>query len=236
MEVVSYLPWVLMAFDQEFREENQVALYDQFNKFLIDQFSKNKRTVLIIDEAQNLHPHILEELRMLSNINADKYQVLQMILVGQPQLLDLLKRPELEQFRQRVTSDYYLKALDRDETAAYIKHRVSYANVKRKIFDDKAVDLIFRASKGVPRIINVICDMALVYGFAEQLKQIDEAIIQSVLNDKAESGLLEMDASVERESADSSQAELTQDKKEARKKPEKPKLDRDTVKHLFSKD
>ena len=100
-DIGQLLQWVLMAFDQDFREESRVVLYDQFNNFLIDQYAQNKTTVLIIDEAQNLHPHVLEELRMLSNINVDKHQVLQLILVGQPQLLSLLKQPELLQHKCR---------------------------------------------------------------------------------------------------------------------------------------
>jgi len=242
------LQWVLMAFDQDYREENQVALYDQFNQFLIDQYSHNKRTVLIIDEAQNLHPHILEELRMLSNINADKHQVLQMILVGQPQLLSLLKRPELEQFRQRIASDYYLKALDRTETERYIHHRTFHAGVERSLFDEKAVDLIFKASKGIPRIINSLCDMALVYGFAEQLQTIDEAMIKAVLEDKANTGLIEIDwdsnidtePKLDTKKPASPQLQLDNaddnEYSRQRKKALKSSLGRDTVKHLFSKD
>lgn len=186
------LQWVLLAFEQDYREENQVALYDNFNRFVIDQYAQNKRTVLIIDEAQNLQPHILEELRMLSNINADKYQVLQMILVGQPQLLTLLKNPDLLQFRQRIASDYFLKPLDREETGHYILYRTGHAGVERAIFLEEAVNLIYQASKGVPRVINVLCDTALVYGFSEHQEQIDEDLVQSVLVDKANTGLVEL--------------------------------------------
>jgi len=240
------LQWILMAFDQDYREENQVALYDQFNRFLIDQYSQNKRTVLIIDEAQNLHPQILEELRMLSNINADKYQILQIILVGQPQLLSLLKEPTLEQFRQRIASDYYLKALDRTETGRYINHRMFHAGVERAVFDDKAIDLVYKASKGIPRLINVICDMTLVYGFAEQIQQIDEALVQAVLEDKANSGLIEMDLASDAEEPAEREANMSVTPRLAsaednefspeRRKSSKPSLHRDTVKHLFSKD
>lgn len=243
------LQWVLMAFDQDYREENQVALYDQFNQFLIDQYSNNKRTVLIIDEAQNLHPHILEELRMLSNINADKHQILQIILVGQPQLLALLKEPTLEQFRQRIASDYYLKSLDRTETGRYINHRTFHAGVERSLFEEKAVNLIFQASKGIPRVINVLCDMALVYGYAEQLQQIDEAIVQAVLDDKASSGLIELEntaaTGIPQPSTTQKNSEFVPDERDfqdlkqgnsSKIKSDQPKLSSEVVKHLFSKE
>ncbi len=117
------LCWVLRAFNQEFSGSSRVDLYDAFTRFLIEQYAKKRRTVLIIDEAQNLSSQVLEELRMLPNINADKYMVLQLILVGQTQLRELMRQPELQQLRQRVSADYHLKALDENETRAYILHR-----------------------------------------------------------------------------------------------------------------
>jgi type II secretory pathway predicted ATPase ExeA len=117
------LRWVLRAFNQEFSGSSRVDLYDAFTRFLIEQYAKKRRTVLIIDEAQNLSSQVLEELRMLPNINADKHMVLQLILVGQTQLRELMRQPELQQLRQRVSADYHLKALDENETRAYILHR-----------------------------------------------------------------------------------------------------------------
>jgi general secretion pathway protein A len=189
-EMGELLQWVLLAFGQEYREANRVALFDSFTQFLIDQYAQNRRTVLIIDEAQNLHPQVLEELRMLSNVNADKDQVLQLILVGQPQLLGLLKRPELLQFRQRVSVDYHLSALDETEVHSYVLHRTRHAGRERAVFTKDAVNLIYRASKGIPRIINVICDTALVYGFADNKRRIGPELVKSVLDDKSKSGFI----------------------------------------------
>ena len=105
------LPWIMMSLNQPF-EGSYPALFKQFNKFLYDQSARGRRTILIVDEAQNLGPEALEELRMLSNINADKQQFLQIILVGQPQLRDLLRAPQLLQFAQRISSDFHLRPLN----------------------------------------------------------------------------------------------------------------------------
>jgi type II secretory pathway predicted ATPase ExeA len=142
------LQWVLLAFGMEYRETERVVLHDLFTQFLIDQYAENKRTVLIVDEAQNLEAQVLEELRLLSNINADKHQVLQILLVGQPQLRDLLMHEDLLQFQQRVSIDYHLSALDENETRAYIFHRTRSAGRKKPLFTKGASKLIYRASQG----------------------------------------------------------------------------------------
>ena len=192
-EMGQLLQWVMLAFDQDYREQDPVALYEAFNQFLIDQYAQNKRAVLIIDESQNLNPRVLEELRMLSNINADKHQVLQLILVGQPQLHELLKDPELLQFRQRVSVDYHLSALSEIETREYISHRIIHAGGDGMLFTDDSTALIHQASKGIPRVINILCDTALVYGYAEQKRSIDTQLVEGVIKDKAESGLIDLD-------------------------------------------
>ena len=189
------LQWVLMAFGLDYRGKSKIQLYQAFHEYLIDEYASNRRTVLIIDEAQNLSAQVLEEFRMLSNINADKDQVLQMILVGQPQLRELLQRPELEQFAQRIAADYHLTELNREETAEYIHFRTRTAGVERPMFDQAATDLIHRYARGVPRLINTLCDTALVYGFAEQAQQVSAEIVQMVARDKAETGLLRLDFS-----------------------------------------
>ncbi len=196
------LQWVLLAFDQDYAIADKVGLYDAFNKFLIDQYAKNQRTVLIIDEAQNLEPLVLEELRMLSNINANKDQVLQMILVGQPELKATLQRPELLQFAQRIAVDFHLSALNEKETRGYILHRTRHAGREQALFTDKASDLIYQASGGVPRVINVLCETALVYGFAEQQQKIDQKLVADVLKDKSDHSLVKHDASAPPEPED----------------------------------
>ena len=124
------MQWVMLAFGLDHKGTNKVQMYGAFTDFVIDEYAKNRRTVLIIDEAQNLKAKTLEELRMLSNINADKHQVLQLILVGQPELRKILRKPELVQFAQRVSVDYHLGALTFEETLEYIKHRLRMAGGK----------------------------------------------------------------------------------------------------------
>lgn len=181
------LQWVLLAFGLDYKGKENVELHEVFCDFLIKEYAKGRRTVLIIDEAQNLTTETLEELRMLSNINADKYQVLQLILVGQPQLKQKLSQPELEQFTQRIAVDYHLRALSEEETIKYIGHRVLHAGGSADLFTVKACKKVYQNTKGTPRLINVLCDTALVYGYAESAVQIDDRIVNNVIEDKKES-------------------------------------------------
>jgi putative secretion ATPase (PEP-CTERM system associated) len=179
------LQWILFAFKLEHRGKEKVEMFQDFLDFLVREYSKNRRTVLIVDEAQNMSADTLEELRMLSNVNADKDQVLQLILVGQAELRDTLCRPDMEQFAQRVAVDYHLEPLDREETWSYIRHRLKVAGGSDpQLFDDAACDAIFEHGHGVPRLINLLCDTALVYGFAEQKPRIDAQLVQDVAHDK----------------------------------------------------
>jgi type II secretory pathway predicted ATPase ExeA len=139
---------------------------------------------MIIDEAQNLEPQALEHLRMLSNINADKFQILQVILVGQPQLRDVLVTPTLHQFAQRISSDFHLSRLDKNEVAQYIAFRLQAVGAQSLLFNDEACMLIAEASGGIPRTINVLCDTALVYGFAGGRPYINGDIVRDVIADK----------------------------------------------------
>jgi general secretion pathway protein A len=183
-----FIQWILLAFDLDYRGKAKVELYDSFVRFLIERFRKNKPVTLIIDEAQHLGPRYLEQLRMLSNVNTEKGMVLQTILIGQPELWDVLHRAELKQFAQRISYDYYLGPLESpDLTAQYARHRMKVAGGRADIFDDDVFECIWRASGGVPRLINLICDTALVYGYAEGLQTIPLAIFKQVIADKAPS-------------------------------------------------
>lgn len=186
----SVIQWILAAFGQSVEARDQAERYQAFMRYLIGQFGEGKQTVLIVDEAQNLSVESLEELRLLSNINADKDQLLQMILVGQPELLAKLRRPELVQFAQRISVNYHLSPLSFGETKGYIGHRLHVAGGDRRLFDEMAIRAVFYFSNGVPRIINAICDMALVYGFAEERREIGVDTILSVVLDKQKGGLL----------------------------------------------
>ena len=183
------LSWVLMSFGQPFAGKTHVELFAQLQSFFIGEYAKGRRVVLIIDEAQNLSPDMLEELRMLSNINAGKDQLLQLIMVGQPQLKDLLNHPDMLQLAQRIGSDFHLTPLSREEVAAYIETRLTIAGATRRIFTDRAVDVIAEQSTGVPRVINIIADTALVYAFSSQDLVVDIDIVRNVVRDKMEFGV-----------------------------------------------
>lgn len=184
------LQWILLAFNLEYSGKDKVGMYKMFVDFLIREYAANRRAILIVDEAQNMSTQALEELRMLSNINAEKDQVLQIILVGQAGLRDCLRDPSLEQFAQRIAVDYHLDALDADETQAYIHHRLSVAGGDPNIFSEGACNAIFQYSGGIPRLINLLCDTALVYGYAEQKLHIDSQLIHDVAQEKQRTSVL----------------------------------------------
>ena len=184
------LDWVLSVYGIHEKGLSEVEKHQCFIDFLIEQYAAKKTTLLIVDEAQNLSVEKLEELRMLSNINADKDQVLQVILAGQPELKDTLRLPELKQFVQRVAVDYHLGSLDKPDTSAYIAHRLSVAGTEEVIFTEDACDLIHKYSGGTPRLINLLSDTAMVYGFADQQKIIDEDLVIEMIEERMHGSLV----------------------------------------------
>ena len=150
--------WVLMAFGLDYRNKSKVEIYDDFVNYLIEQYRNGQRVVLIIDEAQNMDARTLEELRMLTNVNAQKEYLLHLIIVGQPELRATLQTPELRQLAQRVSVFYHIGQLTLTETLAYISHRISVAGGNPELFTPEAVQLIWSEAKGVPRVINTLCD------------------------------------------------------------------------------
>jgi type II secretory pathway predicted ATPase ExeA len=186
------LEWVLMAYDLDYRNKSKTELYHLFSDFLIEQYAQNRRTVLIIDEAQNFDADTLEELRMLSNINSGKHMVLQLILVGQPELLDTMRRPELRQLAQRVSVDYHIKHLKLDGTMEYIQFRLEHVGGNKNLFTKDACTIIHYYSRGVPRLINTLCDFALVYAFAENKQRVNSELVIDVIRDKQQGGIFPM--------------------------------------------
>lgn len=174
---------ILMSLELNFDGDYPI-LFKRLQDFLYGQFANGRRTILIIDEAQNLEPEAIEHLRMLSNINADKFQILQLILVGQPQLRDMLMSPKLHQFAQRISSDFHLSPLDPTEVAKYIAFRLQAVGSRQFPFTEEACALIAIASGGIPRMINVLCDTALVYGFAGDRRVVGQDIVRQVIADK----------------------------------------------------
>lgn len=150
------------------------ALIRTINKFLLDQVSRGNNAVLIIDEAQNMRASTLETVRMLSNLETEKEKLLQIVLVGQPQLRDKLNAPGLEQLRQRIAVRFHVRALSRTEVAGYIRHRLKVAGSNGDLlFEANAIDAICNYSRGIPRLINVLVDRALLKGFVREAFVID---------------------------------------------------------------
>jgi putative secretion ATPase (PEP-CTERM system associated) len=162
------------------------AMLRDLARALVDERARGQRVVAVIDEAQNLSMDALEELRMLSNLETEKSKLMQIVLVGQPQLRDKLALPELEQLRQRVTVRYHIEALDQAETANYINHRLRRAALGAPLEMSRDVtDAVHARSGGVPRLINVICDGALLFGYAEEQHQIDLPLLNEVFEELA---------------------------------------------------
>ena len=176
-----FLKMVCKEFELDPKTNDKAELIDIFSGFLIDQFAAGERVVLIVDEAQNLTNDTMEEIRMLSNIETEKHHLIQIILVGQPELRFKLQQSNLKQFAQRVTVHCHLKGLEQDEVKEYIKHRLEVGGGDRfDIFDPETIEKISDYSRGIPRLINILCDSALVYGFADELETISTPILDNV--------------------------------------------------------
>ena len=154
------------------------SLVDPLSAYLLDAHARGRRTVLIVDEAQNLATDVLEQVRMLTNLETPKQKLLQIILIGQPELREVLDRKDMRQLAQRVTGRYHLEPLSQDETARYLEHRMKVAGAPGAIFSPSAEREIFRWSKGVPRIINVIADRTLLAAYTQGTRSIDKALVR----------------------------------------------------------
>jgi len=155
------------------------TLTDVLNHHLLEAHARGRRTVLIIDEAQNLSADVLEQIRLLTNLETSTQQLLQIILIGQPELRTLLQREDLRQLAQRVTARYHLQPVSREDTEAYIRHRLQICGARRPIFSKAAVDRIYKLSGGIPRLINILCDRALLGAFTEDKVEIDKKIVRN---------------------------------------------------------
>ena len=191
LEPRELLETIMIDFGLDPAGKSKPLILRDLAQYLVDQRLAGRLVLLVIDEAQNLSLAALEELRMLSNLETEKSKLLQIVMVGQPNLRDKLTTPELEQLRQRITVSYHLNPLDPAETANYINHRLQRAALGPSVqFPREVTDTIHARSRGVPRIINVICDAALVFGYAEERQQIDLPLIQDVLGELETTGIL----------------------------------------------
>ena len=178
------LRWVLHALDQPAElDESYVDLFSRFQNFLLSEYAAGRSVVLIFDEAQNLTAEALQELRMFININSGKDEVLQLVLIGQPELRDLVSRPKMRQFAQRVAASYHLTAMDLKTVRGYIPHRLKVAGTEKRIFSAPAVKLIYDVTRGVPRLVNQLCDLAMVYAFTRGKQVVSAQTVQQVIDD-----------------------------------------------------
>ncbi len=181
---------ILNEFDIGHNETMDKAdLLDLLYDFLIQQYSSNRRVFVIIDEAQNLSNDAFEEIRMLSNLQTDKEMLLQIIIVGQPQLKDKIKAPGLEQFAQRISASYHISGMTLEETASYIAHRLGKASGPVSLFKQSLIERIFILSNGIPRTINMLCDALLVYGYADRAPLLTTKLLDQVVEDKEGMGV-----------------------------------------------
>ncbi len=168
-----------------YKPATKVKLLSLLNDYLVEKMEERKNVILIIDEAQNLTPSVLEEVRMLSNLETDTDKLIQIILMGQPQLREKLKLKNLEQFKQRVAVQYHLLPLTKEETLGYVEHRLKIAseNGSVSVFLPEALELVYEFSKGIPRLINFACDNALLSGFVYDKKPINKDIMIEVVDE-----------------------------------------------------
>lgn len=184
MSVKDLLMCILEEFEIDFKPGSKSKLHSQLNAYLIDQLRRDNNVVLIIDEAQNLSAAVLEEVRMLSNLETESEKLIQIVLMGQPELKQKLALPKLEQLCQRIAAFYHLTPFNKEDSVKYIKHRLSIASESdRDYFSDEAMDSIYEYSRGVPRLINQICDSALLTGYIKEAQKIDKDIVEEVIQE-----------------------------------------------------
>ncbi len=164
--------------------KDKVTLLRDLNDFLLAECTSGRQPIIIIDEAQNLSTDALEEIRLLSNLEADSFKLVQIILVGQPELKQLIAKPSLRQLRQRISISCHLYPLNREETEEYVYHRLATVGSRDCIvFKDGVFDMIYRFSGGIPRLINLICDFLLLSAFVEESKEIDIELVKDAVNE-----------------------------------------------------
>lgn len=173
------LKTIVREFGLKPRGIDRVAYLEALNEFVLAEVNAGHDVVLIIDEAQNLGDDALEQVRLLSNLETDQQKLMQIVLMGQPELRDKLAHPRLRQLRQRITVRYHLQPLDLHETAGYVQHRLTLAGANgRPVFDESAIKEVFRYAAGVPRLINAVCDKSLLAGFVHQSDVIDRRLVR----------------------------------------------------------
>ncbi len=178
---------ICQKFDLDVEGKTSMGMLDFFHAFLLKQYEIDERVVIVIDDAHNLKPEAMEELWMLSNLESESFHLIQMILAGEPEFEYLLRRKDLQKFSQRITMRCHLGGLSMGETGQYIRHRLDAAGTTHlDIFDEDAIKSIYENSNGNPRLVNILCDTALVSGFADSQEQISKAFIENLANEEIE--------------------------------------------------
>ncbi len=179
------MQWVLNAFDIALPNDttDYVQMFQAFVNFVVAEYAEGRRVVLVIDEAQNLSLEGLEEIRMLTNVNSNKDELLQLILVGQPELRDMVGQPEMRQLGQRVGASFHLGPMDAETTEEYVRHRLKLVGGTGDEFASDAFPAIAEKTGGVPRLVNKLCDLAMLYAWSDEQKVVDQKTVQAVLAD-----------------------------------------------------
>lgn len=180
------LRWVMMSLDIPVEKgADYVERFEIFQHFLIGEYAAGRHVLMIFDEAQNMPRKSLEELRMLININSNKDEVLQLLLIGQPELRDIIRRPDMKQFAQRIASSFHLSHLDQETVYAYIIHRIEKAGGRAHMFSREASDLVHQVTGGIPRLVNQLCDMCMLYASIDKREIVGLDHVKAVLEDGA---------------------------------------------------
>jgi len=179
LDEVEFLQAVLVEFGLNPFNAKKVELLDMLNTFLVDQFLQGKQIVLVVDDSHNLNLKVLEEIRMFASLETRKEKILHVILVGQPQLNEMLDHPDMQQLMQRVKLRYHIRALNEPEVSEYVRHRLSIAGAAKALFTPQALPLIYRYAGGIPRLINTLCDTALTCAYADNLKEITPQVLET---------------------------------------------------------
>jgi general secretion pathway protein A len=196
-DIEQLLPWILLSLGLSTKRLDPIEAYHIFSEFLSQEAKRARRVILIVDEAQTLGAELLEELRLLSNMNDSRTLKLQIILSGQPDLQTMLQRIDMTQFAQRIVVDYHLKPLSERDTASYIHHRIGVAGGPPGLFTPQACQLIHRLSGGNPRLINQVSDITLTYGYAEQARRVTSKLVAQAALDRMKGGILPLVAKEE---------------------------------------
>ncbi|MGD0798985.1 MAG: AAA family ATPase [Acidobacteriaceae bacterium] len=183
LDVIDFLEFILSDFGITPQNRTKSGMLIQLNRWLIERFRREETCVIVVDEAQNLAWELLEEIRLLTNLETSSEKLVQIVLSGQPELEEKLRAPDVRQLRQRIALWARTHAITLEQTSAYIAQRLLVAGTAERIFDDEAVAAIHRASRGIPRIINLICEHAMILAYVEQIREVPARMIHAVARD-----------------------------------------------------